>query len=185
MTQGRLLLAAALVFAAPGDARGPLDREPAMAAIRVFYGPREGFDLVDQDLISRARQRIDMTAYVLTDRRTISALEAAAARGVKIRIYLDPDQTGGRAAAAARFGQLLRSGGVEMRVKAPGGDMMHLKAYQVDGRWLRSGSANFSFSGERRQDNDIVVLDSRDAAGAFATQFERVWARPDNIPFGP
>ena len=41
---------------------------------------------------------------------------------------------------------------------APGGELMHLKGYCVDHRLLRTGSANFSRSGETRQDNDLVAL---------------------------
>jgi phosphatidylserine/phosphatidylglycerophosphate/cardiolipin synthase-like enzyme len=50
----------------------------------------------------------------------------------------------------------------------------------VDGRWLRTGSANFSWSGERRQDNDIVVIDSPQAALEFSRHFEQIWSRRDN-----
>ncbi len=35
---------------------------------------------------------------------------------------------------------------------------MHLKGYCVDHRLLRTGSANFSRSGETRQDNGLVAL---------------------------
>jgi phosphatidylserine/phosphatidylglycerophosphate/cardiolipin synthase-like enzyme len=62
---------------------------------------------------------------------------------------------------------------------------MHFKAYQVDGRFLRTGSANFSFSGSRRQDNDIIVLESTEAVGAFALKFQQIWTRRDNDPFRP
>jgi phosphatidylserine/phosphatidylglycerophosphate/cardiolipin synthase-like enzyme len=99
---------------------------------------------------------------------------------VRVRLYLDPEQPARSAQGGGPLGHLLRTHGVEARIKAANRDMMHLKAYQIDGRFLRSGSANFSFSGERRQDNDIVVVESRDAAGAFTAQFERLWARADN-----
>ena len=48
--------------------------------------------------------------------------------------------------------------GIEHRSSAPGGELMHLKGYCVDHRLLRTGSANFSQSGETRQDNDLVAL---------------------------
>ena len=41
-----------------------------------------------------------------------------------------------------------------VRIKR-GGPFMHLKAYSIDGDVLRSGSANFSTSGEIAQDNDL------------------------------
>ncbi len=49
---------------------------------------------------------------------------------------------------------------------------MHLKSYEADGRLLRTGAANFSASGLKRQDNDLVVIESADAAAAFKRNFE-------------
>jgi len=43
---------------------------------------------------------------------------------------------------------------------------MHLKSYCVDGRTLRSGAANFSWSGEDAQDNDLVIVRSPGACAA-------------------
>jgi phosphatidylserine/phosphatidylglycerophosphate/cardiolipin synthase-like enzyme len=54
---------------------------------------------------------------------------------------------------------------------------MHLKGYCVDHRLLRTGSANFSRSGETRQDNDLVVLRGASVCAGFETKFDRAWAR--------
>ena len=184
MRRPLVLTAVLLLSLAPGAARGPLDREPAMAATRIYYGPSEGFDRVDPDLIGRARSTIDMAAYVLTQRPVIDALEAAARRGVKLRLYLDADQRDPQdGEPRERLAALLRLPGVEARFKAASRDIMHFKAYQVDGRWLRTGSANFSYSGARRQDSDIIVLESSVAAGAFAMKFQQIWTRRDNDAF--
>ena len=186
MRRHLVLTAVLLLSLAPGAARGPLDREPAMAATRIYYGPAEGFDRVDPDLIGRARSTIDMAAYVLTQRPVIDALEAAVRRGVRLRLYLDADQRDPQdGEPRERLAALLRMPGVETRFKATSRDIMHFKAYQVDGRFLRTGSANFSFSGSRRQDNDIIVLESTEAVGAFALKFQQIWTRRDNDPFRP
>ena len=182
----RVLPVALAIGVIPGAARSPLGREPIVAGVRIYHGPGPGLGAVDESLIGRATRRLDMAAYVLTDHAIIGALEAAARRGVRLRLYLDPEQNGARdTAPGGRLGELLRLPGVEARAKNPAGDLMHLKSYQVDGRWLRTGSANFSLSGEQRQDNDIVVIESVDAAGAFAADFERLWARRDNGRFAP
>ena len=52
---------------------------------------------------------------------------------------------------------------------------MHLKAYAVDGELLRTGSANFSASGERQQDNNLVVIHDAGAVAKFDAHFERMW----------
>jgi phosphatidylserine/phosphatidylglycerophosphate/cardiolipin synthase-like enzyme len=44
------------------------------------------------------------------------------------------------------------------------GAPMHLNSYQIDGRLLRTGAANFSASGLKRQDNDLIVIESAGAA---------------------
>ena len=67
--------------------------------------------------------------------------------------------------------------GIEIRSNSPGGELMHLKGYRVDHRLLRTGSANFSRSGETRQDNDLVALRGPSARTGFDTKFDRAWAR--------
>ena len=71
----------------------------------------------------------------------------------------------------ARLGDLADT----VRIKR-GGPFMHLKSYAVDGAALRTGSANFSTSGEDAQDNDLIVIrDGGGSADAFEAHFERMW----------
>jgi hypothetical protein len=55
-------------------------------------------------------------------------------------------------------------------------------AYQIDGRLLRTGAANFSASGLKRQDNDLIVIKSAEAAAAFKRNFEARFARGEMLP---
>lgn len=155
-------------------------REPAMAGVRLHYGPSKETAAVDLEAIGRARSTIDMAAFVLTDSGIIDALGSAARRGVKVRVYLDGDDSSRNERSADALTALDAIPGVVVRRKAVGRDSMHLKSYLVDRRLLRTGSANFSYSGERFQDNDIVLLESPALAGAFARNFEAIWARADN-----
>jgi hypothetical protein len=36
---------------------------------------------------------------------------------------------------------------------------MHLKSYQINGRLLRTGAANFSAPGLKRQDVNLIVIE--------------------------
>ena len=54
---------------------------------------------------------------------------------------------------------------------------MHLKSYEIDGRLLRTGSANFSASGLKRQDNDLIIVRDAKAAEAFKRDFESAFER--------
>ncbi|MDB5649344.1 MAG: phosphatidylserine synthase [Hyphomicrobiales bacterium] len=176
------LFAALAVFSATPwpQTPGPFSREPMLGAVRMFYAPEQDLSRVDIDLIDSARREIDLAAYVLTDKSFMDALVRAAKRGVRVRLYLHPEQPGfRRQPGQGPFWSLMHTPGVVVRFKGDG-ELMHLKSYQVDRARLRSGSANFSFSGMRRQDNDLFVIDSVDAASHFVTFFESLWARPDN-----
>jgi phosphatidylserine/phosphatidylglycerophosphate/cardiolipin synthase-like enzyme len=60
---------------------------------------------------------------------------------------------------------------------APSVELMHLKGFCVDHRLLRTGSANFSRSGEARQDNDLVALRGASVCTGFDAKFDRAWAK--------
>ncbi len=57
---------------------------------------------------------------------------------------------------------------------------MHLKSYAIDGRMLRTGSANWSPTGLKRQDNDVRYEVSPEAVERFERKFEEMWAKPTN-----
>lgn len=141
----------------------------------IHYSPGENLERVDVALIGSARETIDVAAYVLSDHPVISALNDASARGVAVRIVLDRSQLGRSFAD--------RIAGPEVRV-SPGGPIMHLKSYAVDGRTLRTGSANLSASGLKHQANDLVVIDEPVAVSRFGAAFEREWNRAAPIGAG-
>ena len=126
-------------------------------------------------LIDRAEREIDMAAYVLTDWPILQALTRAADRDVHIRIYLDGTQLAEREPAKV-FRDLAETPGVEIRIKHETGDPMHLKSYQIDGRLLRTGAANFSASGLKRQDNDLIAIESAEATASFKRNFDARYA---------
>jgi phosphatidylserine/phosphatidylglycerophosphate/cardiolipin synthase-like enzyme len=87
-----------------------------------------------------------------------------------VRIYLDAGrlrETDGPKA----FQELAETPSVEIRVKQESSALMHLKSYQVDGHVLRTGAANFSVSGLKREDDDLIVIESAEAAMAFKRNF--------------
>ena len=139
--------------------------------------PEERLDAIDVQLIGAAKQSIDFASYALTDPIIIDALTDADHRGVAVRIVLDPRERHD----FVKLGDLSDN----VRIKR-GGPYMHLKAYSVDGEVLRTGSANFSTSGERAQDNDLIVIRNAGAAAKFDAHFERMWdAGQPMIEFEP
>jgi phosphatidylserine/phosphatidylglycerophosphate/cardiolipin synthase-like enzyme len=97
-----------------------------------------------------------------------------------VRLYLDGTQLAEREPAKV-FQDLAETPGVEIRTKRDHGAPMHLKSYEIDGRLLCTGAANFSASGEKRQDNDLVVIESAEAAAVFKHNFEARFASGEAI----
>ena len=78
---------------------------------------------------------------------------------------------------------ILLAAGVGVRVKGAK-DLMHLKSYAIDGQMLRSGPANWSPTGLKRQDNDVLYESSPEAVGRFEAKFEEMWTKPSNTVAG-
>lgn len=135
-------------------------------AQEVHFSPEERLDAIDAALIGGAAHSIDFASYSLTDSAVIDALNAAGQRGVVIRIVLDPREHHD----FVRLGDLSDN----VRVKRSG-PLMHLKSYTIDAEVLRTGSANFSASGERQQDNDLIVIRDASATAKFHAHFEPLW----------
>ncbi|WP_395665119.1 phospholipase D-like domain-containing protein [Methylocella sp.] len=133
------------------------------------------------DLIDSARDSIDMAAYVLTNWPVMKALSRAAGRGVKIRIYLDNGLIGQKAPSEP-FLELIDNPDIAIGVKRRGAALMHLKSYQIDGRILRTGAANFSASGLKKQDNDLIIINDPEAAAEFRRRFETIFAGSEPLP---
>lgn len=144
---------------------------------RVAYAPSENLEAIDVKLIGSARRSIDFAAYVLTSVPIVEALDAAAARGVRIRIYRDGADVRMPAALAEPYDRLVARQNVEARYKGSPQPFMHLKAYAIDGALLREGAGNFTHSGLLRQDNSLVALRCREAVARFQKQFDQMWRR--------
>jgi phosphatidylserine/phosphatidylglycerophosphate/cardiolipin synthase-like enzyme len=158
-------------------------------AVEVHFAPEEDLSAVDVGLIKSAAsgEAIDAALYVATEFKVMGALADAAARGCRVRVYLDAEQA---AKASWRTNldhpmhRLIAAGG-EVRMKGAGAPPMHLKGYTIGNRLLRTGSANISHDGLKRQDNDVVVIRDVAAVAGFQRKFDGVWSRPDNVVLRP
>jgi phosphatidylserine/phosphatidylglycerophosphate/cardiolipin synthase-like enzyme len=84
----------------------------------------------------------------------------------------------------AVISRLAATPNVEVRIKHSR-VLMHLKSYAVDGQTLRSGSANFSASALKHQDNDLVLTHDAASVRRFELDFNQLWSRPDNERLQP
>jgi len=152
-------------------------------AFEIHYAPEENLERIDVALIDTAQHDIDVASYVLTDVAVIEALTRAAKHGVLIRVYLYESQIYDHGKPFQALQDLRHTGGVAIKVKSHAEPLMHLKSYQIDGRLLRSGSANFSASGLKAQDNDMIVINEKSAVDRFKQEFDRIWSRNNHLVY--
>ncbi len=150
-------------------------------AVEIRYAPASDLERIDLALLRSATRSIDVAAYLLTDIALIDALVDAAGRGVRVRLYLDGEQEASGPGFAGRVRGLAGAQRIEVRLKPPRMEIMHLKSYCVDGKVLRTGSANFTLSGLKREDDDLVVIRDAGAIAAFEASFEAIWRRGGNL----
>ena len=154
---------------------------PAWAQTNVhLYSPGSNLEQSELAQLRTATRSVDVAMYSFTDRELAEELAALARKGIHVRVYRDREQSEQemQRSSVTTTGILL-SAGIEVRVKGAR-DLMHLKSYAIDGRLLRTGSANWSPTGLKRQDNDVLYESSPDAVEGFERQFEDMWRRAGN-----
>jgi cardiolipin synthase A/B len=127
------------------------------------------------DFIASAHQSLDVEIYELTDRRIVSALEEASARGVQVRVLAEP-LPGGKAVNASTMADLARRG-VATRDTSPAFRLTHEKAMVADGNSALVMSMNLvaeTFDSSR--DFGIYDSDTADVAEIEAV-FQADWER--------
>jgi phosphatidylserine/phosphatidylglycerophosphate/cardiolipin synthase-like enzyme len=119
-----------------------------------------------------AHRTLDVAMFTLTDSAVVAALEAALARGVAVRVLLDPSERPSDPSAAS-----LRGHGVAVRLYRSSGEKLHAKAAVIDGASVLLGSANWTVSGfGHNHELDVAIPGNRAIASAFAQQFSSDWA---------
>ncbi|TMH69874.1 MAG: cardiolipin synthase [Betaproteobacteria bacterium] len=124
----------------------PLAQQGAVAARAIEAGPDEAFERVRWAILGglHAAQRSIkiLTPYFIPDQSLISALDAAALRGVEVDIVI-PDVSDLPHVRWAMFGQLWQVLDHGCRVWGRPGAFDHSKLMVVDGAWTLLGSANW------------------------------------------
>ena len=171
----------------PGHDRAPLSVTAAGAEAGNHFSPAENLEQLDIDQIALAHRTLDIAMYAFTDRYLAEAVIEAAHRGVQVRIYRDRSQFEEEQRNAdlhherSLSDMFHRQPNIEIRIKNSNErNLMHLKAYLVDGKLLRDGSANWSPSGLKRQDNNSHFTTDPGQVHAFQQVFEEMWARRNN-----
>ena len=156
---------------------------PAKAAFTgaIHYSPAENLEQIDREVILSSRcNHLDVAAYALTDWQVVQAIVEFANSGRPVRIYRDYDQYVAEHARGS-YSEKLFSGNPHIAIRVKDSHvLMHFKSYS-DGCVLRDGSANLSPSGEKQQDNSLILTTDPSSIARFEQDFNAMWNRADNF----
>ncbi len=145
-------------------------RERPTAESRAYFSPRDDCPRTIAGLFARARRRVDVCVFTITDDRIAEAVMSAHRRGVKLRIITDDDKSLDRGSDVDR----LKRAGLAVRVDQSEYHMHH-KFALFDRKTLLTGSYNWTRSAaERNEENFIVTQDSR-LLDRFSEAFDHLW----------
>jgi phosphatidylserine/phosphatidylglycerophosphate/cardiolipin synthase-like enzyme len=120
--------------------------------------------------INQAEAFINIAMYIFTDKEIALPLINAQKRGVKVRVYLDKSQIESKY-SQSRF---LVQKGIKVRIST-NNYIMHNKFAIIDNRLLLTGSYNWTFSANNRNDENLMVIDDPELIEIFQNQFINLW----------
>lgn len=126
-------------------------------------------------LIKKAQKYIYIPAFLITEKQLTSELINAKKRGVDVKIITDALN------ASSKYSKVkeLRSNGIPVKIENYAGKM-HSKTIIIDDKYLIIGSMNFSYSGENKNDENLLILENMEAAKFYKEFFLYLWTKiPD------
>ena len=137
----------------------------------VRFSPNGGAENAVVETLRKARTRVRAAIYGLTSPAIEAALGELARSGVDVELKTDRSQSAGWDQSTL-LGRL-RTAGVKVDVSRSRW-LLHDKFAVVDSRWVITGSFNWTISAERRNRENVLILDCPALAAAFEAEWESI-----------
>lgn len=152
-----------------GEKPRSVDLARASSWAAVTFSPEAQIDRSIVAAIDAAKSSVDVAMFTFTLRSVSDALVRAHKRGVKVRMVVETKQDAlsdaeDRVAAA---GALVVHGANKMGEHSA----MHQKYAVIDGTRVLTGASNWTSSGTRYNEEDLLILDLPELATAYAANF--------------
>lgn len=126
--------------------------------------------------IDSAQTSIHVAAFEIDLADISNAVIRARKRGVEVR-WITDDEFGIDADSKPGHGQLaaMKKAGIEVIDDGRSG-LMHNKFWIFDGETVWTGSTNATINGMFEQNNNVIVIQSRELAAIYEKQFQEMWS---------
>ena len=147
-----------------------------LAKTEVYFSLSDNPQKIIIKNINQAEAFINIAMYVFTNKEIALPLIDAQNRGVKVRIYLDRSQI----ESSYSVSRLLVQNGIKVRIST-NNYIMHNKFAIIDNRLLLTGSYNWTFSANNRNDENLLIIDDPELIEIFQNQFVNLWTNKYNL----
>ena len=147
------------------------------SVLSIYFSPKD--DAMNRGilpLINSSKKYIYIPTFLITDKGMCNALIAAKKRGVDVKVLVDAVNAMGRASKH----QLLRDNGILVKTENYAGKL-HSKSMIIDDKYVVIGSMNFSYSGNAKNDENLIIIKNSSAAKFYRKFFEYLWGKVYNF----
>lgn len=139
--------------------------------IYVRFSPDDRIDDMIESLIGAANDSVYMLAYSFASRDIAERLQAADDEGLDVIIICEDSKAytdgGGQCGP-------LSDAGLEVYVDGYPDTLMHEKVIILDNSVVIAGSYNFTRAADRRNDEQVLVIQSKKIADLFLEEFDKI-----------
>jgi phosphatidylserine/phosphatidylglycerophosphate/cardiolipin synthase-like enzyme len=136
---------------------------------KAYFSPGDDCRNAIIRLLGKAKQRVDICVFTISDNEITQAVEQAYKRGVPMRIVTDNDKANDRGSDVYALQQM----GVPLCMDISSNHMHH-KFALIDDQ-LINGSFNWTRSATERNEENIVVTNQKELVEQFESTFESLW----------
>lgn len=139
--------------------------------VEVYFSPQDSsISKKIVPLINSSQKYVYVPVFVITHKDFNEALINAKKRGVDVKIIVDATSASGKYSAV----KTLRENGLLVKVENRAGKM-HMKSIMIDDKYVVLGSMNFTKSGEKYNDENVMIIYNPQMTKAFKQKFLYFW----------
>ena len=136
----------------------------------VYFSPGE--DCVNAVIsnIKKAKRKIDICLFTISDNKIAHAIKECFANGIKIRIITDDDKTGDMGSDIFHLNRV----GVEIKIDWTRHHMHH-KFATIDEKKVLTGSFNWTRSASEYNHENLLITENKSIVTAYQREFNKLW----------
>ncbi len=139
------------------------------AYVTPYFCPEDSCSTKVIQWVKKANKSIDLAIYSFTHDDIGEAIVEAHRMGVKVRVIMEERNVD----KYSEYKRLVEAG-IEVRLDENSA-LMHNKFMVIDDKVVLTGSFNYTNSADKRNDENLVVIISKQIAGEYESEFQEMW----------